>query len=161
MAAFQINIGDHSSSISHYRAFSKSGSYYSSLKWARTKLFSVASKNPPANTFFRSLPGRRSLTSLINDSSIWINYAPTVAPFFGQTAMGTGEIGISDRPFAAGKWMVLATVIHELAHVNGAPNTGGSSLAEDAVYHCGLGTPAEYYGGPDDPSTPYDPALGD
>jgi hypothetical protein len=161
MATFQINIGDHTSSVRHYRAFSSGGSYYSSLNWTRTKLFGVAKHNPPANTFFRSLPGGRSLTSLINDSSIWINYAPSVAPLFGQTRMGTGEIGISDRPFALGKWMVLATVIHELAHVNGAPNTGGNTLAEDAVYHCGLGSSAEYYGGPDDPSTPYNPDLGD
>ena len=68
MATFQINIGDHASSVRHYRAFSKTGSYYSSLEWARTKLFDVAKHNPPANTFFRSLPGGRSLTSLINNS---------------------------------------------------------------------------------------------
>ena len=161
MATFQINIGDHASSVGHYRAFSGTGSYYSSLKWARSKLFDVAKHNPPANTFFRSLPGGRSLTSLINDSGIWINYAPSVAPLFGQTRMGTGEIGISDRPFALGRWMVLATVVHELAHVDGAPNTGGNTLAEEAVYHCGLGSSAEYYSGIDDPSTPYDPNYGD
>src|ERR1044072_3091103 len=100
MSTFQINIGDHSSSVRHYRAFSKSGSYYSSLQWAREKLFDVAAHNPPANTFFRSLPGGRSLTSLINDPGIWINYAPSVAPLFGQARMGTGEIGISDRRFS-------------------------------------------------------------
>ncbi|MBA3313248.1 MAG: hypothetical protein M3552_09130 [Planctomycetota bacterium] len=161
MATFQINIGDHTSSVGHYKAFSKHSQHYSSLKWARNKLFAVAKHNPPSNTFFRSLPGGRSLTSLINDSSIWVNYAPTVAPLFGQTKMGAKEIGISDRPFVVGKWMVLATVIHELAHVNGAPATGGNTLAEEAVYHCGLGSAAEYYTGVDDPSTPYDPALGD
>jgi hypothetical protein len=161
MATFQINIGDHSSPIGHYRAFSKAGSSYSMLKWARKKVFAIAEHNPPANTFFRSLPGGRSLTSLIKDSGIWVNYAPTVAPLFGQTKMGTGEIGISDRPFSTGKWMVLATLIHELAHVNGAPNTGGNTLAEEAVYHCGLGSASEYFDGIDDPSTPYDPDLGD
>jgi hypothetical protein len=161
LATFQINIGDHTSSVDNYFAFTNS-SYYSSLKWARTKLFAVAKHNPPANTYFRSLPRGRSLTELINDSGIWINYAPSVAPLFGEADMGASEIGLSDRPFALGRWMVLATVIHELAHINGAPHTGGSTLAEDANYHCGLGTWDEYYGtGVDDPRTPYNPEWGE
>jgi len=160
MAYFQINIGDHISSVSHYKSFKKSSKYYSHLKWSRYKLFRMVERNPACNAFFRSLPGGRSLTSLILDKHIWVNYAPTITPLFGQYKDGSKEIALSDRPFVTGKWMVLATVIHELAHVNGAPITGGNTLAEEAVYHCGLGTHDEYYSGIDDPRTPYDPNVG-
>lgn len=161
MSNFQINIGDHTSPISHYKSFKKDSKHYGKLKWARHKLFKMVENNPACNAYFRTLPGGRSLTSLIYDKHIWVNYAPTISPLYGEMKFGTKEIGLSERPFVIGRWMVLATVIHELAHVNGAPITGGSSLAEDAVYHCGLGTPEEYYDGVDDPRTPYDPSLGD
>lgn len=97
---------------------------------------------------------------MISDSSIWVNYGPMISPLHGQIHVPTGEIAIGDRAFKMGRWMVLATIIHELAHHNGAPITGGNTLAEEAVYHCGLGTAKEYFEGVDDPRTPYDPHVG-
>jgi len=98
----------------------------------------------------------RSLSALLADGSIWVNYlkTPTVA---GQTYTmgGFSEIGITYSAFHAGRLYALATLIHELAHVNGAPVDTGQ--AEDAVMHCGLGTLEELNTGIDDPNTPYIP----
>ena len=155
---FQFNVGDHSSPVWKYKSFNSA--QYSQLKWARNKLFKMVRNNPSCNGYFRKLPNGRSLTEMINDSNIWVNYGPTIAPLHGEIHQPTGEIAIGDRAFKMGRWMVLATIIHELAHHNGAPITGGDTSAEDAVYHCGLGTAKEYYDGVDDPSTPYDPRVG-
>ncbi|MES0882138.1 hypothetical protein [Roseibium sp. SCP14] len=155
---FQFNIGDHASPISKYTSFNSS--QYSKLKWARNKLFRMVKNNPGCDAYFRSLPGRRTLTNMIGDSSIWVNYGPTISPLHGEIHTPTGEIAVGDRAFNMGRWMVLATLIHELAHHNGAPITGGDTRAEEAVYHCGLGTAKEYYDGVDDPRTPYDPNVG-
>jgi hypothetical protein len=57
-----------------------------------------------------------------------------------------------------GKEMVLATLIHELAHIAGAPG-GDSRAAEDALIHCGLGKKSEANTNIDDRSTPYDPGA--
>lgn len=153
----QINIGDHTSPVTRYVAVpsSKRGT----LNWARTKAKAVAGGNPKANTFFKSLTGARTLTQLLNDSSIWINYCPTLT-LLGEAQISGKELAIGPNSFSKGKWVVLGTLIHELAHINGAPTAGGNTLAEEALYHCGLGTFAEYDGGVDDPSTPYDPRTG-
>ena len=60
--------------------------------------------------------------------------------------------------FAAGQQMVLATLIHELAHAGGAPILTGHA-AERAVLACGLGKQSELKRGVDDPKTPYDPTI--
>lgn len=64
---------------------------------------------------------------------------------------------------------MLATVIHELAHIGGAGGgatgllcTAFSSAchaAERAVLECGLGNRREHRTGVDDPATPYDPGI--
>ena len=78
---------------------------------------------------------------------------------YGETEyVGGREIAISDVACRWGRWTMLATLIHELAHVNGA--AGGSSRdAESALIHCGLGKRSEQTTGVDDPHTPYDPDI--
>ncbi|MET1415573.1 hypothetical protein ABVF61_25100 [Roseibium sp. HPY-6] len=136
---FQFNIGDHVSSQIGFTCFSLA--QYRQLKWSRAKLFELVKTNPNCDAYFCSLPGGRSLTNLINDRSIWVNFAPSIeAPRYGKACLASGEIGIADRAFRMGKWTVLATLIHELACLNGASDRGGDSSAEEAVYFCGLGT---------------------
>ncbi len=158
--AFQFNVGDHISPIGHYGAFSTGTTKYSMLKWTRRKLFKMVKNNPACDVYFRTLSGGKSLTNLINDSGIWVNHAPSVAPLTGEIHVPTREIGLSDIPFNKGRWVLLGTIIHELAHANGAPITGGDTSAEDALYPCGLGTSDEFFGGDDDPRTPYRPGIG-
>lgn len=152
----QINIGDHSSPVARYIAVPSSKR--STLNWARTKAKAIAAGNPKANTYFKKLPDGRSLSQLLNDSSIWVNYCPTLT-LFGEAQISGKELAIGPKAFTKGKWMVLGTLIHELAHIDGAP-TGSDIQAEEALYHCGLGTEAEWLDGIDDPSTPYDPTSG-
>lgn len=152
----QINTGDHTSPVTRYVAVP--ASKRSTLNWARTKAKAIASGNPEANKYFKKMPDGKSLTQLLNDSSIWINYCPGLT-LFGEAQISGKELAIGPNSFPKGKWVVLGTLIHELAHINGAP-TGNNTQAEEALYHCGLGTDAEWLDGIDDPSTPYDPSTG-
>jgi len=52
------------------------------------------------------------------------------------------EIAIGQLAFAQGRWMVLGTLLHELAHVNGARAVSDRS-AEMTLVHCGLGRLSE------------------
>jgi hypothetical protein len=125
----QINIGDHTSSVKTYIAFPNY--YLSTARWARTKANEIAGAIPNANRYFRGLSYGRSLSELLGDSSIWVNYGPGI-PGTGQISPDGKEIAIGPKAFNIGRWTVLAALIHELAHSNGAPG-GDSTAAEQAV----------------------------
>lgn len=164
----QINVGDHISAVTDpnfmfipfpMSAIGRGGGVRWQIQWARTKANEIARRIPSANTYFRSLPGGRSLTAILADSSLWINYCPNRVEY-GWTVGTPGggvEVGICPLSFRWGRWMVVATLIHELAHVNGAPGSGDS--AERALPHCGLGSWAEMTSHTDDSWTPYDPTI--
>lgn len=152
----QINIGDHTSSQAGYITV-PSGSKLGMVRWARTKARWIAANIPTADVYYRTLPGGRSLTQLMADSSIWINYNATFT-YYGETNFAGGsEIAIGNLAFRIGRWTVLATLVHELAHVNG--DDGSGQGAERAVLACGLGRRSELTSGVDDPYTPYDPTI--
>lgn len=154
--SIQINIGDHISTQAGYIAFP--AARRDTIRWARVKARWIATNIATANPYFRGLPGGRSLSDLLADRSIWINYHPTM-PHFGETNfVGGSEIAISQSSYRIGRWTVLATLIHELAHVDGAPG-GASQAAELAVLECGLGRRSERRTGTDDAYTPYDPRI--
>jgi hypothetical protein len=153
----QINVGDHISPTAGYMAFPSAKR--PTIRWARRRANWIAKNKPSADVYYKTLPGGRSLTQLLGDASIWINYHPTM-PHFGETnAVGGKEIAISNSSYRIGRWTVLATLVHELAHTNGAPG-GASTAAERAVLACGMGKASELTTGVDDPSTPYDPTIG-
>jgi len=155
----QINIGDHISSEPGWIAVPGSLGRIDKIRWSRQRAFRITREIPFANTYFRGLPNRRSLTDLLNDGGIWINYDPVTVGFGATNFVGGNEIAIGDIAFRLGQWSVLATLIHELAHVNGAPG-GSDKLAEGAVLACGLGRLTERVSGVDDLSTPYNPGIG-
>jgi hypothetical protein len=163
----QINVGDHTGSERGVPFLPFSADRLHQVRWARTKALWIASNLPGANAYFVSLARGRSLTSLLNDSAIWINFDPTLASD-GQT-FHNNDLWVGPGPFRIGRWTVLATIIHELAHIAGA---GGAATglvcttlspachaAERAVLACGLGKESELTTGIDDPSTPYDPNI--
>ena len=157
-AVIQINIGDHVSRDAGYIALPPRRA--ATMRWARTRARWIAGHWARVNAFYRALPGGRSLTELLDDRSLWVNYHPTLGDW-GETSTGgrwPAEIAISERAFRAGRWQVLATLVHELAHVDGAPDEP-STLAEQAVAVCRLGSFAERVSGVDDPRTPYDPTI--
>lgn len=160
----QINIGDHSGAEHNVPFDPVPERWRGMARWARERAIRVAQHNPAANRYFRSLPRGRSFTSLVSDSGIWINYFndPDVYGF----TYSNSNLWLSDAAFEGGRWMVLATIVHELAHINGA--IGGASLcsnystpchaAERAVLECGLGSKSER-SGQDVRRTPYDPGI--
>jgi hypothetical protein len=149
----QINVGDHIASNRKWQPV-PSG-YRPMLRWARTKGIEIARSIPSANAYFRSLPKGQSLSELMADSTIWISYSPgTLAD--ALVDLDTKDIAMGKRGFR-NKWNALAAIIHEIAHLNGAPG-GKDHSAELALVACGLGKASEV-GGKDDPSTPYDPGV--
>lgn len=157
MSSFQINIGDHRSPVAGYIPFPSQ--YRTNLRWARRKAKSIAKNMASADIYFKGLSGRRSLTQLLVDNSIWINYHATII-HYGETefALSAGnEIALSNKCCRMGRWTLLATLIHELAHTNGADGT--THDAELALIHCGLGKNSEFTTGVDDPRTPYEPGI--
>ena len=137
------------------------------VRWARTKAFWISRNIPAANSYFSSLSAGRSLTNLLNDGTIWINFNPTLT--VDGATFHNNDLWIGPGPFRIGRWTVLATIIHELAHIGGA---GGAATglvcsafstachaAERAVLECGLGKRSEQRTGVDDPRTPYNPNI--
>lgn len=150
----QINFGDHRSRVPRYGAFPRK--WHANIRWARQRAIWIAGNIKTADAYFKTMPLRRSLTQLLGDPSIWVNYA-TFA-YYGETEYaGSNEMAISEYCYPWGKWTILATLIHELAHVNGVP--GSTDAAERAVLESGLGSRAESRSGRDDPKTPYDPRI--
>ena len=156
----QINIGDFTSPTPNFIAFPNARR--DTMRWARSRAILIAKDMPPADRYFRGITaGARTLTALLADRNIWISFHPTLVDL-GVTPGAAGfatECAIGPAAFRGGRWAVLATLIHELAHCNGAPG-GGSTVAEDALPHCALGTWAELRSGIDNPATPYQPGLG-
>ena len=151
--SIQINIGDHRSHVAGYVAVP--GSKLGQLKWARRRARRIAREMPSANAYFRGLPDGRSLSDILRDRSIWINYGPSLR-VYGEAVESGRELAIGPSAFRIGRWTVLATLIHELAHINGA---AGGHAAELALIHTGLGKRSEHTTGRDDPRTPYDPGI--
>lgn len=153
----QLNLGDFISRFEEFVAFPND--YRADIQWARSQAKAIANTKPGANVYFRSLPAGRTLSSMLNDRSLWVSWWNGTTTAWGYTIGYDGkfEIGISYYAFRGGKKRVLGTLIHELAHVGGADET--NTAAEDALYHCGLGTKTELLTGVDDPSTPFIPGY--
>ncbi len=92
----------------------------------------------PCNERFKKLPNGRSFDDILNDDSIWISYDDRRSvDWYGITnRVGGNEISISQETFDIGRWFVAGTLVHEMAHVNGAPTTTGD--ADDTLLYCGV-----------------------
>lgn len=90
----------------------------------------------PCNTCFAALPGGRTFDAVIADASIFISFDAS-GPNSGVTnAVGGKEVTIGASEFRGGRWTVAATLVHELAHTNGA--SGATLDAENTLKCCGL-----------------------
>lgn len=87
----------------------------------------------PCNAAFKALPSGRTFAQVWSDPTIWISCDPDRSGTkYGVTnRVGGREISITEYALAMGEWTVAATLIHELAHANGAP--GGRSHAAEAT----------------------------
>jgi hypothetical protein len=91
------------------------------------------------NSYFANLPGGSTFDALWSDPNLWLNWDPRPNPgFYGATAGSRRkEITISNFALNRGTWVTVATIVHEMAHVNGAPGAP-SMAAENALTPCGL-----------------------
>jgi hypothetical protein len=99
----------------------------------------IFGKNVSCNSYFSHLPGGRSFDDIWRDPAFWINWDNRPNPgFYGATSSANPtEITISQFALNKGAWVTVATIVHEMAHVNGAPG-GSSTAAEDSLPRCGL-----------------------
>ena len=151
----QINIGDHRPINPLWSAVPRGNRHM--LSWSRERAGWIARNLPSADAYFRLLPFQKTLTSLLADATIWLSYEDNPGRYGATSTRNYKDIAISSTAFRKGRWVVLATLVHELAHVAGAP--GFSHAAEQAVLACGLGRRDELLRGKDDPRTPYEPGI--
>jgi hypothetical protein len=87
---------------------------------------------------FKALPGGRNFNDVWKDDRIWINFEPRAdRDWYGITfGVGGTDISISQSAFDKGRWWVAGTLVHELAHTNGATIT--SRDADKTLLKCGL-----------------------
>jgi hypothetical protein len=91
----------------------------------------------PCNDCFKRLPGGRTFQEVFDDATVFVSFDPS-GPDSGATdSVGGKEITISAKEFRVGRWSVAATLVHELAHVNGA-GIAPSIEAESTLNCCGL-----------------------
>lgn len=89
--------------------------------------------NKPCNVAFKALPSGKTFAQVWSDPTIWISHDPDQSGSkYGVTdRVGGREISITEYALRMGAWTTAATLIHELAHANGAP--GGASHAAEAT----------------------------
>ncbi len=92
----------------------------------------------PCNKCFMALPNGKTFDDILKDDTVWINYeSRTSRGWYGVTrGVGGTEISISQSAFNKGKWWVAGTLVHEMAHVNGA--SGSTGDADNTLLCCGL-----------------------
>ena len=125
--------------------------YLGTLKQALDILKHRVRANLQCNASFEALPFRNNFRSFIDNPYIWINYdSRNVEGECGYVALPAFPMDVVLTQFALrkGRWLTAATIIHELAHLNGAPGDE-SHEAELRVLECGLHSP----NGPYNPDT--------
>jgi hypothetical protein len=125
--------------------------YLDTLNQAMTILLNGMREHAGCNSSFASQSGGRTFQSMFDDHTIWINYDPdNGGRLWGWTMPPTypRDIVICRYALRMGRWSAAATIVHELAHLNGAPG-GASHAAEQRVRECRMMSP----------NGPYDPHV--
>ena len=108
--------------------------YVSVLQFAVSTINNKIKHHSPCNKAFEALPGGLSLRDLIHRRSIWISYDPNGQNEYYGVTLGR-DIAISAYALRMGVWTTTATLVHELAHVDGAPG-GADHQAEGVLVDC-------------------------
>ena len=93
----------------------------------------------PCNKYFKTLPKTKTFRHFWRDNTIFINYSPSLTNgFYGATHSNDKDICVSAWCLDnTNRWMIAATIVHEFAHIAGAPG-GASHAAEKAADMCGF-----------------------
>ena len=90
----------------------------------------------PCDECFKRLPGLRTFTEVFDDATVFISF-DSAGPDRAAAIVSGHDITLSAGEFKRNKWAVAASIIHELAHINGAPG-GNSPSAENTLLCCGF-----------------------
>jgi hypothetical protein len=110
--------------------------FLATLRRAIHTIQSQISGQLPCDNAFRSLPGGRTFSQVWADPAVWINFDPSRRGGDYGATRGK-EITVTAYSLAMGHWTVAATLVHEMAHVNGA--SGSTHDAEATLRSCLLG----------------------
>jgi hypothetical protein len=91
-------------------------------------------KHVPCSKAFKALPDKRSFDDVWKDPNIWVSYYPSVKKGDYGATLDNKDITISKYALLMGRWTTAATLVHELAHCNGA--SGADTKAEDTLNSC-------------------------
>lgn len=96
-------------------------------------------KCDPCNKYFKGLAKGKSFSQVWRDNTIFINYSPSLkSGDYGAISRSRKDICITAWCLdTCNRWMIAATIVHELAHAAGAPG-GSSHAAEKAADKCGF-----------------------
>jgi hypothetical protein len=90
------------------------------------------------NAAFEALPGLRPFSDVWHDPNVWISFSmDPVDVHYGWSFEFGRDVAITHAAFSRSWTFVAATLVHELAHINGAPGPP-SRAAEDTLRHCGF-----------------------
>jgi len=91
------------------------------------------------NVYFKTLPKGKSFRHFWRDATIFINYDPAPgANIYGDTHNNDKDIALHRWcTDTKNVWTIAATIVHELAHIGGAPGQP-SPAAEQALPQCGF-----------------------
>ena len=100
----------------------------------------------PCNDCFKKLPNGRTFDEILDDPDTFIHCDPdNSGKKFGGTRIGTKNVTITEYVLRMGRWLVASTLVHEFAHVNGAPTD--THDAEGTLPCCGFGAKGHYIPG--------------
>ncbi|MBX7172332.1 MAG: hypothetical protein K1X72_15305 [Pyrinomonadaceae bacterium] len=156
-----VNFGSHivspAASTQHFIPFTGGSREVSIVIKAIELIRQRACSNDLCNIYFKVLDNKRTFEEIYIDENVWINYRTqpfrgNEPPWQGQTALDgkivSGgkeyDIAIHSSSFFLRKSLpepkqveeIAAIIVHEMAHVAGAPNLGPQ--AEQALIHCGF-----------------------
>lgn len=94
--------------------------------------------NPACNACFTTLPNGKDFDDTWDAMDVWVNFeSRSDRGWYGITyGVGGKDISISQSAFNKGTEWVAGTLVHELAHVNGAPTT--TAQADVTLLCCGF-----------------------
>ena len=110
---------------------------------AMSILDNLAAREPPqgqCNAYFRSLGTGDTFSGLWRNPAVFVNHSPSVAVgFYAACHSNNRDLTLTGWCISTqNRWMIAATLCHELAHAAGAPG-GASHAAELAAKRCYFG----------------------
>jgi hypothetical protein len=107
------------------------------MNWIQNAIVTGQTCAESCDEAFGKLPGGKKFSELWADQSIHISFLMTPDPKeYGYAKLNGKDLAISYGSFRHGWKMVAATIVHEMAHLNGAPDN--TKDAEKTLLSCGL-----------------------